>query len=130
MNRFEEAVEASQRASRLDPSNREVSMVLKRARLVAEARLRGNNLFRAARFDEACVAYGMGLQYDPYNSVLLCNRAACQVKLNHFDKAVEDCTVALGVRPSYSKARLRRADCYAKVNIWFSRSINIKCNPP
>lgn len=91
-------------------------MVMRKARAVAAARSKGNELFRASRFSEACVAYGEGLERDPYNSVLLCNRAACRSKLGQLEKAIEDCTAALNVRPSYSKARLRRADCNAKVD--------------
>ncbi|OWM82207.1 hypothetical protein CDL15_Pgr001781 [Punica granatum] len=118
MGRFEEALEAAQRAVRLDPNNKEASTVAKWARAVAVARSRGNELFKALRFSEACVAYGEGLEHDPYNSVLLCNRAACRVKLSQYEKAVEDCTVALNLRPAYSKARLRRGDCYAKLEKW------------
>jgi len=89
--------------------------VLRKARAVSAARAKGTELFKASRFSEACVAYGEGLEHDPYNSVLLCNRAACRSKLGLFEKAVEDCNAALHVRPSYTKARLRRADCNAKV---------------
>lgn len=90
--------------------------MVKRARAVKSARLSGNLLFKASKFSEAFVRYNEGLENDPYNAVLLCNRAACRSKLGQYEKAVEDCTTALNVRPSYSKARLRRADCNAKVN--------------
>ncbi|KAL7175906.1 hypothetical protein ACSBR2_029475 [Camellia fascicularis] len=50
--------------------------------------------------------------------MLLCNRATCRSKLGQFEKAIEDCTAALNVRPSYRKARLRRVHCYAKVGKW------------
>lgn len=116
--RFEEAVVAAQRAARLDSSNKEVSAVVRRARAVSSARLNGNELFKASKFVEASVAYGEGLEQDPHNSVLLCNRAACRSKLGQYEKAVEDCTNALNVRPSYSKARQRRADCNAKLERW------------
>ncbi|XP_010484322.1 PREDICTED: inactive TPR repeat-containing thioredoxin TTL3-like isoform X1 [Camelina sativa] len=116
--RFDEAVEAIQRAGKLDGNNREVIMVSRRAQAVTEARFRGNELFKAGRFQEACAAYGEGLDNDPRNSVLLCNRAACRTKLGQFDKAVEDCTAALSVRPGYGKARLRRADCNSKIGKW------------
>ncbi|KAK9949640.1 hypothetical protein M0R45_005157 [Rubus argutus] len=116
--RIDDALEASQRASRLDSNNKEANMVMRKARAVAGARSKGNELFKTSRFAEACVAYGEGLEHDPYNSVLLCNRAACRSKLGQFDKAIEDCSAALNVRPSYSKARLRRADCNAKLEKW------------
>ncbi|KAK9670457.1 hypothetical protein RND81_13G203300 [Saponaria officinalis] len=116
--RFDDAMEAVQQAGRLDSSNRDVAAVTRRARAVSAARSHGNDLFKEARFSEACVAYGQGLEYEPYNSVLLCNRAACRIKLGQFEKAVEDCNAALNVRPSYSKARLRRADCNAKLRKW------------
>ncbi|KAF2291532.1 hypothetical protein GH714_025227 [Hevea brasiliensis] len=116
--RFEDAIAAAQQAAQLDPSNREVSTVLKTARAVASARLSGNLLYNASKFSEACAAYSEGLQYDPDNSILLCNRAACRSKLNQFEKAVEDCTAALRIQPNYCKARLRRAHCNAKLERW------------
>ncbi|XP_077213864.1 TPR repeat-containing thioredoxin TTL1-like [Tasmannia lanceolata] len=116
--RFEEAVAAAQRAARLDSNNKEAGTVMRRARAVAAARSNGNDLFKASKFGEACVAYGEGLEHDPHNAVLLCNRAASRSKLGQWEKAIEDCTSALNVRPSYSKARLRRADCNAKLERW------------
>lgn len=91
--------------------------VLRKARAVTAARGRGNELFKASKFSEACIAYGEGLENDPCNAVLLCNRAACRLKLGQLEKAVEDCCAALSLRPSYTKARMRRADCNAKVII-------------
>ncbi|KAG8072431.1 hypothetical protein GUJ93_ZPchr0006g42383 [Zizania palustris] len=113
--RFEDAVATAQTASQLDPSNREIANVHRRAKVVASARLRGNDLFKASRFSEACAAYGEGLDRDASNAVLLCNRAACHARLSRYEKAIEDCNGALAVRPAYSKARLRRADCNVKV---------------
>ncbi|XVF39500.1 hypothetical protein PTKIN_Ptkin01aG0039600 [Pterospermum kingtungense] len=116
--RLEDAVSAAQHAARLDPGNKEISLVVKRTRAVSSARFSGNLLFKASKFLDACIVYGEGLEHDPHNSVLLCNRAACRSKLGQFEKAIEDCTAALIVQPSYSKARLRRADCYAKLERW------------
>ncbi|KAI5587942.1 hypothetical protein POPTR_005G076800v4 [Populus trichocarpa] len=118
LGRFDDALAAVQRATRLDSNNKEANMVLRKAKAVAAARSKGNQLFKAARFYEACNTYSEGLEHDPYNSVLLCNRAACRSKLGQYEKAVEDCNAALTVRPGYSKARLRRADCNAKLEKW------------
>ncbi|KAG7983155.1 hypothetical protein I3843_04G090600 [Carya illinoinensis] len=116
--RLDDALETVQRAARLDSNNREANVVMKKAKAVAAARAKGNELFKASMFSEASAAYEEGLDHDPYNSVLLCNRAACLSKLGQFERAVGDCTAALNVRPSYSKARLRRADCNAKLEKW------------
>ncbi|XVF17223.1 hypothetical protein REPUB_Repub10bG0101100 [Reevesia pubescens] len=116
--RFDDALAAIQRAVRLDSNNKEANSVMRKARAVAAARSNGNEHFKASKFSEACVAYSEGLDHDPHNSVLLCNRAACRFKLGYYEKSIEDCTHALNVRPGYSKARLRRADCNSKLGKW------------
>ncbi|XP_002533142.2 inactive TPR repeat-containing thioredoxin TTL3 [Ricinus communis] len=115
VGRFDDALAKAQRATRLDSNNKEAGTVMRKARAVAAARSNGNQLFKAAKFYEASNVYGEGLEHDPYNSVLLCNRAACRCKLGQYEKAVEDCNAALSLRPGYCKARLRRADCYTKL---------------
>ncbi|MBA0628356.1 hypothetical protein Godav_023100 [Gossypium davidsonii] len=116
--RFDEALGAIQRAVKLDPNNKEANTVMRKARAVAAARSNGNEHFKASKFSDACLAYVEGLEHDPHNAVLLCNRAACWSKLGHLEKAVDDCTHALNLRPAYTKARLRRADCNFKMKKW------------
>lgn len=106
---------AAQCAAKLDPTE-EANATAVRALALASARSEGNQLFKASKFAEALKVYTQGLQHQALNSVLLCNRAACLSKLGDYEKSVEDCTAALALRPSYAKARLRRADCFSKVH--------------
>ncbi|XP_039118428.1 LOW QUALITY PROTEIN: TPR repeat-containing thioredoxin TTL4-like [Dioscorea cayenensis subsp. rotundata] len=116
--RFEDAVKLAQKAARLDPSSKDANAAAQKALAVANARSKGNDLFKASKFGEACIAYGEGLDHDAHNAILLCNRAACRSKLGQWEKAIEDCNAALNMRPSYTKARLRRADCNSKLERW------------
>ncbi|KAL6615584.1 hypothetical protein ACP70R_037854 [Stipagrostis hirtigluma subsp. patula] len=118
LGRFDAAVSVAEKARDLDPGNAEVGMILNNVRLVASARDKGNEFFKAAKFSEASIAYGEGLKYDPSNSVLHCNRAACWWKLERWEKAVDDCNEALRIQPKYTKALLRRAASYTKLERW------------
>ncbi|KAJ0986176.1 hypothetical protein J5N97_004532 [Dioscorea zingiberensis] len=118
LGRFDNAVNMAEKAKQIDPRNIELTMILSNVRSVAKARVQGNALFNAGKFAEACIAYGEGLKYDPSNSVLHCNRAACRSKLGQWEKSVEDCNEALKTQPNYTKALLRRAASYGKLERW------------
>nr|CAD1821872.1 unnamed protein product [Ananas comosus var. bracteatus] len=118
LGRFEDAVALAKKASQLDPRNREVRAVARKAQCVALARSTGNGLFKASKYREAFFSYQEGLHYDPNNAILLCNRAACHSKLGQWERAIEDCNAVLNLHPAYSKARLRRADCNSKLERW------------
>ncbi|PIN16564.1 Thioredoxin [Handroanthus impetiginosus] len=116
--RFDSALTAIENAGKMDPHNVEISKLLNNVRLVCRARARGNDLFKAERFTEACSAYEEGLRLDPSNSVLYCNRAACWFKLGQWERSVNDCNQALRIQPSYMKALLRRAASNSKLERW------------
>ncbi|CAJ1978496.1 unnamed protein product [Sphenostylis stenocarpa] len=116
--RFENAVTAAEKANQIDPRNVEVAVLVKNVRIVARARLRGNDLFKSERFTEACSAYEEGLRLDPSNSVLYCNRAACWFKLGKWERSIDDCDQALRIQPNYTKAILRRAASNSKLERW------------
>ncbi|XP_059661430.1 TPR repeat-containing thioredoxin TTL1 [Cornus florida] len=118
LGRFENAVAAAEKAGQIDPRNFEISVLLNNVRLVARARVRGNDLFKSERYTEACSAYGEGLRVDPSNSILYCNRAACWYKLGLWERSVDDCNQALRIHPNYTKALLRRAASNSKLNRW------------
>ncbi|XP_020231359.1 TPR repeat-containing thioredoxin TTL1 [Cajanus cajan] len=118
LGRFENAVTAAEKASQIDPRNVEVAVLLNNVRMVARARVRGNDLFKSERYTEACSAYGEGLRLDPSNSVLYCNRAACWFKLGQWERSIEDSNQALHIQPNYTKALLRRAASNSKLERW------------
>ena len=113
--RFDDAIHAAESAVKLDPRNPEAVGLLRKAHAVGQTRRVGNKLFNAGKFFEACAAYGEGLESDPTNAVLLCNRAACRSKIGQWEKAIEDCNAALNAQPNYIKALMRRANCSSKV---------------
>ncbi|KAI3695260.1 hypothetical protein L1987_78254 [Smallanthus sonchifolius] len=118
LGRFENAVASIEKAGQLDPRNVEAAVLLQNIRSLCRSRARGNELFKSERFTEACSAYGEGLKFDPSNSILYCNRAACWFKLGQFERSLDDCNQALLIHPNYTKALLRRAATYVKLERW------------
>ncbi|KAL4589017.1 hypothetical protein LXL04_001919 [Taraxacum kok-saghyz] len=118
LGRFENSISMIEKAGQIDPRNVEVAVLLQNVRSVARARTRGNDLFKSERLTEACSAYGDGLRFDPSNPVLYCNRAACWFKLGQFERSLEDCNQALLIHPNYTKALLRRAATFTKLERW------------
>ncbi|KAK8948471.1 TPR repeat-containing thioredoxin TTL1 [Platanthera zijinensis] len=116
--RFENAVESAEKAHEFDPLNIEVSVMRNNVKSVTKARTQGNEFFKSGYFAEACTAYGEGLKYAPANPVLHCNRAACRSKMGQWERSLEDCNEALRIQPSYTKALLRRAASFAKLERW------------
>ena len=85
----------------------------------------GNRCFQVADYEEACRLYSNGLaaynemtrsvaayQNSELKANLLSNRAACRLKLMDFKGGAQDCTDALAVSPSSTKALYRRALCH------------------
>ncbi|KAH7297487.1 hypothetical protein KP509_26G071500 [Ceratopteris richardii] len=118
LGKFEGALDALKSAAKIDPYNEHILALLRKAETVCQTRVAGNELFRNGRFFEALAVYAEGLESDPKNAVLLCNRAACRSKLGQWEKAVEDCDVVLRIQPNYMKALMRRADCLMKLERW------------
>ncbi|KAH0721464.1 hypothetical protein KY290_004697 [Solanum tuberosum] len=116
--RFDKACTAIERAARVDPQNAEVIRLLKKMKLVGKGPFRGNDLFHAGRYTEACSAYDEELTLDSSNSILYCDRAACWSKLGEWEKSLADSNQALFIQPDYTKALSRRAISNLKLERW------------
>jgi tetratricopeptide (TPR) repeat protein len=51
-------------------------------------------------------------EYGENLSIYYCNRAACKLHLNSYDDAIQDCDLAILLRPTWAKAYVRRSLAY------------------
>jgi len=70
---------------------------------------RGNEFFKAEKYEEAIECYTRGIKCDPSNAILPANRAMALLKKGRNKEAAQDCTLAIGLDPTYLKAYQRRA---------------------
>lgn len=64
----------------------------------------GNCLMKEEKYAEALQAYNRAISLDATNPVFYCNRAAAFSRLGDYEKAANDCKMALRYDPNYSKA--------------------------
>ena len=95
---------------------------------------RGDEMFRSGDYVSAAAKYAQCVLIDSgtdpmstvreedgenaggrLHAVLHCNRAACFMALKQHRDALKECTAALRIHPTYMKAMLRRARCYARL---------------
>ena len=69
---------------------------------------KGNESFRIADNQDAVACYSKSLAYEPTSAVVWANRAMAYIRLELFDLAEADSSVALALDPSYVKAYSRR----------------------
>jgi len=117
---------------RLDPENADLNRLMTRIKPKHEAAERtrvrtldpkerikeeGDNLFKAAKFEQAITVYTRCLSQIPVKSSELAlkvyaNRAACYKQLSNFDGTIEDCSQVLEHKPDDVKSLIRRAQAY------------------
>lgn len=102
------AAEAAQMRAQADQE-----IMSRPVRTAAEAKEKGNVMFRAANYEGAIEAYTQALQLagadDPEKATYLINRAAASMQLRLYEAVDADCTKALAIDPSNQKALIRRA---------------------
>ncbi|KAJ1413159.1 Tetratricopeptide-like helical domain superfamily [Sesbania bispinosa] len=87
-----------------------------------ELREEGNKLLQKKDHEGAMLKYEKALKLLPNNHIdvahLRTNMATCymQLGLGEYPRAINQCNLALQVSPKYSKALLKRANCYRALN--------------
>jgi DnaJ family protein C protein 7 len=118
----EQAIKHFKGALSLDPDSSKALKYLRMVQRLLRTKDEGNAAFKAKRYQEAIDLYTKGLDIDPnnkdINSKLLQNRAQAYINLSHFDKAIDDCTRALQLDPTYTKAKRVRAKAYGGLENW------------
>lgn len=70
---------------------------------------KGNEFYKAAKYQEAVAAYSKAIDLDKTNAALLTNRAAAYLMLLSYKEAKEDCDAAIALDDTNSKAYFRKA---------------------
>lgn len=78
----------------------------------------GNVHYARKHFDEAGIAYGKGLEFDPKNVILLSNRAAAYVEQEKYGQALHDANEVLEIDPKHVKAAVRKAKSLAGLKLF------------
>ncbi|CAB4005281.1 Mitochondrial import receptor subunit TOM70 [Paramuricea clavata] len=86
-----------------------------------KSKLKGNELFKAKNFKEAIECYSQAISICPEENkpelaVYYQNRAAAHEQLKNYDDVISDCKQALQYNKRYTKAYLRRAKAYEKLD--------------
>ncbi|CCG82906.1 putative Heat shock protein [Taphrina deformans PYCC 5710] len=77
--------------------------------LAEEARVAGNDAFKASRFPDAVKQYTEMTKRAPMDARGYANRAAAYIKLMSMPEAIKDCDKATALDPSFVKAYIRKA---------------------
>lgn len=76
--------------------------------LAAAAKTKGNAAFSAKSFKEAIKHFTEAIGHDPTDHVFFSNRSACYASLEDYDKALEDGTQCVKLKPDWPKGYTRK----------------------
>ena len=107
----ENPVEVVEDWSDLSPKEREKKETEKKARLAKE---KGNDLYKAKRFNDALAAYDEAIVIDPTCMTFLLNKAAVYFAQKKYDDCIEQCNQAIEVGKEHMAPFEDRAKAYTR----------------
>lgn len=118
----DKAIQHFRKALSGDPDYRDAIKYLRIVQKLDRMKEEGNTDYKAGRWQAAFDKYSSALEVDPTNrgtnSKLFQNRALCRLKLKQYDEAIADCEKAIGLDPSYMKARKTKANALGQAERW------------
>ena len=93
----------------------ETAKKLEEARAAENERYKGNEFLKARDYDAAISCYNKSLALFGGEAATYCNRAMAYIKKKDFRKAVDDCTLAIELKPDYVKAYYRKGKALASL---------------
>lgn len=93
-----------------------------------EHKAKGNEYFKKGMYDKAISCYTQAIEECPKDNItelstFYQNRAAAYDNLKKYSAVIEDCTKALDLKATYTKALYRRARAYESIKEW-SKSLD------
>eukprot|EP00276_Gloeochaete_wittrockiana_P003299 CAMPEP_0184646954 /NCGR_PEP_ID=MMETSP0308-20130426/3778_1 /TAXON_ID=38269 /ORGANISM="Gloeochaete witrockiana, Strain SAG 46.84" /LENGTH=576 /DNA_ID=CAMNT_0027077481 /DNA_START=36 /DNA_END=1766 /DNA_ORIENTATION=+ len=80
-----------------------------------EEKEKGNEAYRARKFEEALEHYSKGVELDPLNETFLTNRAAVYFEQAKYDECIKDCLEAVQVGQAHKADYKSIAKAYARI---------------
>ncbi len=77
-----------------------------------EYKAEGNALYGKKDYLLAAKKYDLAIALEPNNAIYVCNRAACWLMVNNYEKAVNDSNFAIALDPLYQRAYERAGKAY------------------
>ena len=118
----EKAIGHFRQALSCDPDFKDAVKYLRMVQKLDRMKEDGNMCFKTGKYQQAVDTYTQALEVDAQNkgtnSKILQNRAMCLTKLKKYKEAIADCTRALELDPSYTKARKTKAKALGESGDW------------
>lgn len=118
----DKAIQHFRQALSGDPDYKDAVKWLRTVQKLDRMKEEGNQCFKSGKTQQAVELYSQALEVDPTNkgtnSKLLQNRALCYNKLKNYQAAIDDCTRALELDPSYTKAKKTKAKALGENGDW------------